>query len=755
MCAAVLGVGGPATAQADPDGIAGVAVSIESIVPGTFTPGRDLPLVVEVSSARAVRATVRVHNPNSFRTVQQVEVPIEVPAGGRASVILVLPAIDTDDSMGQFGGAVFFEEDGAVGVAVDDRRDLPSASLTVAAEVVAGGDTTESLRTLEFRPGAETLAVLPDLAATADVPEQVTLRGGLSTAKTVALSERVLSIGPAALAPFGTVLGTAADVGLSSPDRIGALESWVAAGGSLILEAAPDDALADVPDRLRPPPTGVSALGAGTLRRATNLSGAGLDGVIDPSSATWARQPWFDNGVFEPFDGGPETAAERLVDEADLRSGGLDGVLLAAAAYVVLVGPVLFFVLGRTNRRTAAWIIVPATAGMATIALVLVGTWQWSKATPAHTTAVLVAAAPDGTTADTGYATSLVIAPRTGGRTVEVTTTGPATPANIDLGAYTTPTLTDEGDRLTANPSLDPGTATFVAVRQQVAVPEAPTVTTARAADGTRVATVTNATSHSLSDVVLVDPVGATAIGTLAPGQSEQVPLPRMEANTREEPPDWLSSADAELVTGTLGPAVREPGTLLLTAAADDLPGPVTVDGRAVTKGRTIFLVETTVAPEGDAPTGDLALPPDRAVCPRLGVLELSGSAALPWRATVAAPPGAVDDEADSQAVIRFDLIGATPGAIPPALLVVPGALEVATVWDGDTWVDVGTGCALPPGALDTGTVLVRTRAVVPGIGADPETFADIAQFVGGGIGGWASSYREIGLVAPWAGSDS
>lgn len=746
--AAVLPAEAQGLGSTDGD-LRGVEVDAEALVPGAFVPGRDTPLVVTVSSERVLRGTLQVRSVDGWTTAQPVLVPVEVPAGGSSSAVLVASAAL---SGGEVWGPGFVR-------AVPDVAGPQVATTDIAVEVVfaAGGASATTTVPLRYDPTQPAVGVLPALAAAVAVPDELRPLGLDDEVPVAVIDERIVDAArSASLGPFRTVVGAPSDI--ASPALAEALPAWVAGGGHLVVMGSAAE-VEQVPAELRPPDQGMAALGAGTIRRLDETSGGGFDDVLAPGgAAAIAHAPMMFDGDRGGFGGDgfvDGTLVGPLLDASGLDQGSLGAVLWLALAYVVVVGPVLFVVLRRTDRRPLGWLAVPAVALVATFGIVVVGSGRWSDATPVQASAVLVAAGPDGASAEWGLASSVVVAPRTGGATVEVATTGPATVGDAPLGDARVAPLTDEGDRLVGRPSLDPGTAAVVAVRQSVRLPATPTAAVVVDGEGRRSLEVTNPFDGPLRSARLVGPQSTDDLGDLGPG-AHTFAVPGTAAAVEEDVGPLacgrscaISASIEPMATALAGPGFREPGTVTLVGTVEHVVAPVLVDDDEVVVGTSTFVVPVTTTPAGELPDGGEA-PADvvagAPVCPNPPPEVLGGPDGVPTRLSVVVPPGSGLGEDGTSAVLRLDLLGGAAD-VADARLVVPGALAPAEVFDGERWVDQGPGCPLPPGALSNGSLLVRTRTFGPDAEGNPVTFAELASFVGGGWAGLSAPYREIGLV--------
>lgn len=825
-------VGRPEVAGAQSeDPLFGVSVEVDSRWPGRFVEGRALPVVVRVTSERSLRGSVTVEWATGGVGAtgrQPVAVPVEAPAGATVEVTVVVPPIDPVEAWATgFGNGIV---DGSIGRG--PSQDGSTATAQIRATVRSGDRSAVAGARLVHEPGDELVGLLPQLADNVAVPAAAPLRGTDTEATVLALTPADLRRGAAGLALFGTLLADPADLAELGPLERGAVAAWVAQGGHLVVEAG-DEPLDGVAELLRPPTRGIGVVGGGTVRRAVDLDLASVDAVLDPTGASRSRDTstWFgpsgdvvQPAVDDPFTAwgpmGPLVAGatpKSLVDAAGLRQGGLDLMLWMATGYALVVGPVLFFVLGRTGKRTLGWVAVPALALAGTLGVVASGLWKWSSAQPVQVSTVLVAAKPDGTVGDTGLVSATALAPRTGGAEVTARTPAPAVAGGVGLGEYRVIPLEDSGDQLTGRASLDPGTAATVTAEYVAPLTTSPSVRILRADDGHLVAEVTNRLDVPLDAAHLVGPqLTSGEIGPVGPGATITVQLDGVGGGGIEQPYRGQSCGRCAIrtpVAGSVellaGPAFREPGTVTLVANSAGVVAPLEIGGSPVTVGVTTWVVPVTTYATGttdadvvtpdpvdadedlgsgngvgpplpsvpttrvETPSTTTTAPPDPATpndpsdaapaaesdCGWRPPSELDGRTAVAARTSVAAGPGAVLPGLGflepEAAVVRIDLLDpdVADGLPPAARLVVPGALETVRVFDGQQWQPVRPGCALPPGAATTGVVLVLTRTRAAGIGPDPSVFAGTTSFLGGGRHGWTAPFRELGIVIP--GSDN
>lgn len=368
----------------------GVSLQASALYDGTSKYGEWLPLVVELENSGAdVRGRVQVRLSDSEQ--QGYAQPVELPRGARKQITLYVVPNNFSRRI-----EVVFVRDGSLQPLVTTEvtvRPVPNIRF-VAAAITAGGDGLEALAGINFRGERQSdQAVLVPLTL-ATLPER-----------------------PEALRTLDMLILSGVDTSTLTPRQQAALEQYVALGGTLVLGGGPEAArvLAGIPDTLRPvtlageasldtlssfqPFTGEevrvngpfpAARGEGEATATVRLQEGTLPllverevghGVViwlalDPSLTpfdAWAGTEEFwlavvGNRAFYPLDMPPDMAPRQMsnndlfyalqnMPSLDLPSLRLLIPLLGA--YILIIGPVNYFVLRRQRRLELAWVTIP------------------------------------------------------------------------------------------------------------------------------------------------------------------------------------------------------------------------------------------------------------------------------------------------------------------------------------------------------------------------------------------------------------
>ena len=275
-------------------------------------------------------------------------VPVEVPAGGEKEYSALVPGAGVN---------------GALSVQVIPRD----------------GDPGEIERVRVLRPDDEQL-----LVGVYGGPDIVQTLGRLRTQPLGKIVNPVSLNGLASGADLNVlgyvVIGSHAPDVTAGPDA-DALLGFVARGGRLVASPAVISSLAPATASLQP----IGATGAGLVR-----SGAG---ELISFSLTAGADDWVDILRDMPIGSTGESGAVefRLIEATGSASAQLPGIpwlLGALFAYVVIVGPLNFIVLGRLGRPDWAWLTVPMISVVAVAGFWVFGRQQISSIDIRHATVV-------------------------------------------------------------------------------------------------------------------------------------------------------------------------------------------------------------------------------------------------------------------------------------------------------------------------------------------------------------------------------
>lgn len=478
---------------------AATEISLSAGYAGLFVPSRHVPVSVQISADRLLRATLEVvvrPEANPDAAVSRVRQPVEVPGGSSKSYLVVAPPVVS------FG---------------------PPAAVVTARLLDGSGNAiaTSERESLRADSTQELVGILPGSLTAGEPPPAVPLAVEAGVARLVELGRAELAQAPASLAPLGTVAAGADDLAaLADPVRQGLLR-WLGDGGTLLVDAAPGSLVDGLPEPWQPGPEGHGPAGLGRVRLTNGAMAAGSwDRLIEPTP-TGA-----DDSSRFGFGGPMGSIGDALAVDAGLRVPGIGWLVTFLVVYVVVVGPVTAIVLGRRGRSELAWVVIPAVAVVFT-GLAYAGARQVRGSTKlAHGTTVEVDAGgarsttfvglaartretkeisfPNGWTASANPTTALSrFTGSPSATSTENTRRGPA--ARLELGAG------QFGVASAAGPAASSGGLS---------------VTAHSAGDGQAAGTVRNDTPYALEETaVFVGGLG-TSLGRLEPGEERQWAMP-------------------------------------------------------------------------------------------------------------------------------------------------------------------------------------------------------------------------------------
>lgn len=649
----VVGVATATPAPAAPSQEAeGVRVDAVGGFDGRYLSGRRVPVTVTIRADRLVRGTVEV----SFSEVEGTwSTPVEVPGGGEKDVVVVVPT--------------------PFGTPVREAR----------VRLVGAGDAVTIDADLEALDTDELVGLLPGVTP-ADLPAPFAFPQELGTARFVELEPELLGLA-GAIDPLGTIVAAPDEVGSLDPAARQLLLDWVDRGGRLVVDSAPGTAVAGLPDEWLPATGGHAAAGLGEVRQSSGRASAGdWANVLEPTPTV---------SLAELFNlGGINTVQIESVGDSVARDAGIDALDLPwllgfLAAYVVLAGPVGYFVI-RKRRPGLGWVLVPGLAVAFTGMAFVVGADLRSGNRAAH-----------GTVLETGpggnRATTVVGAVSRSGADGTAHFPEGWTAGGVDTtvfgfgqaGGAGELAVTTSGGRADATVPLAAGG--FGVLRGSGPVPDdGGLVVEASSGDDAVTGTVRNDLPFTVEDIGLMLGRSTDRIGDLGPGEEATFEFRGDEfrlgdAFTPPEAQLWPGQAgfngnpDLDGVvnlallgeaTNALGPNARPRGVVTAIGWTRALPSPVDVAGEASPAGRSAIIGRSPVAADVDG--GDLA----------------RGAA---HRELLRGPDG-VDvadiDDFDSRvdgAVWRF---GIPPGTgTVPLVIEIPAFVVRLEGWNGSAWV--------------------------------------------------------------------
>jgi hypothetical protein len=705
---------GLAPAWAAPAGDSGVRVEVTAGLDGRAGTGRSYPVLVEIESDRLLTGTLRL----SARTEMGNDViqrSIEV-AGGTTKRY----ALTVGTSSG-FGGD---------SVRVDvfaDGEPVASESATVTA------DGTEEL-----------VGVLPGLAASLD-RDTAPLAIDLGQARLGQLPAEVLAEGPLALETYDQIAAGSGDLDDLSDSEIRTLTQWVGQGGYLLLDGDQDvDAL---PSDYDPSPGVGRVVGFGkvVLTKGALAEGRWQDVLLPTPVQSQAEEEILGSGTFTAGDVTASLAADAGFDIPSIRT-----LLLVLAAYIVVVGPVAWFIV-RRRRTTLLWGIVPVVALLTTGFLRVAGDELRHSDPSVHVTMIETAGGE-------AMATTSVFVTGGGDRSSVDLAPGWRTAINPYFGGFGfltsgLPTVTRHGEGSSVELDARVGGAAVVRARGPVELPGSLVVTATSDTDGVMRGTVENTLDVALEEVaVFVARVGREEVGSLGPGEVREWEIDdatRFEFETGAEAAIWPLDIDESFGfeggvpfdpnTGEPIPIGRLPdnssmisslsaysdlfsdrgstfkpqGQAVAVGWTRELDAPVRVNGRSVSDGRTGIVGRSAAASVG----GRLI---DTGSVQHL----VRGPNAAGRMAVAEDRVGPVRDAA--LGVYAFDLpseVGERRVDEDRLVLHVPGLFARIQVWAGGRWVELPAGdgeVPLPRRAVVQQTIFARAEIPidqVPGPG--------------------------------------
>lgn len=530
---AVAGAGARADTPAVTLEIA-AGVDVPGSTTGHYVPGAPVPVRVTLSGERAVSGRLRVATSSAGRRgdVGVEELDVELPGGSKKTFQL-------------FPLAPFASNGGSVEVTF----------------VVAGSDAASASDSIATDRHVEFVGVLDGLVPRGDLPAPVEFPWIDPQRRAVFVNASPAQWPASALEMLNTIAVTPGDLEGLDEAWMAALGSWIDQGGHLLLDGAAGSAVEGVPGEWTA--AAATVRGAGSVAMTNGAASAGAwSSLVLPASTTDT-----DSRVFQESSnqfGFPTGAAASLSDQSAKLSSfsSMSTPLLVAllAGYVVLVGPVVFLVMGRGRRSLAIWLIVPLLAATATGAVFAGGDRFRASARAGHLSILrlgpdqaevttMVGLADDWTIGSTGrFPASWHQAATYGG---EAIFGGPVEP-RIDSHSRTTADGTfvsaDFGDRdfgvvAASGPTRSPG---------QISV-------TVDELDWQRIGgTITNASGMALDRVIVSMGTFQVEIGTLDVGASEEFRFDLRPEGQRFPPPQ-LSSWAPDLAA-TMGGAFDAQG---------------------------------------------------------------------------------------------------------------------------------------------------------------------------------------------------
>jgi hypothetical protein len=667
---------------------------------GFYTPGDHVVVRVTIAADQLVVGDLQVRAPGEVKG-STATLHVEVPGGSVKDFKVIVPT------------SPFTE--GIVQVALTDGR-----------TTLAGGTAQ-----LQTAPDQEFVGVLPQVARRGDIPATSALADDAGTARRFPLTPGDLALGSAALDTLDIIAAGDGELGQLGDRERASVLGWLNAGGRLLVDQS-GGTVAGLPEPWQPGVAGYQLAGLGEVRlTGGSLSAGRWSEVLEPTrTRSQAEEGLLTSSMFLP----QEPLTVELARDAGFTLPQLGWVVGVLLGYVLLVGPIVFFVLRRMGRAPLAWVVVPGLALVTTLGIFVTGNRLRPSDRVAHATIVEVS--PAGATA-TSY---LLVGSRNGGTVTLDLPEGwtPQSPADPD-GLQDFISLRHDIARNELSAALDSGQFALAGASGPIEFDGGLELDARSDANDKVIGTVRNGTRVALDDVaVFVGRSGAFRVGHLAAGESKPFTVDRAAQFVFEARPE--SEVWPEAVPDFEGGFDRRNG-----AADSAVSAAVWIDhGQRV--GFNFRTLGTAVAVgwtrEMDAPvrsggtvdegrTGVMVRAPIRAAAPQL-------TDVVSRRQLVRGPSGVVPNANvkeignDVGAIFRFLLPGDVNGrAIDPARLRidVPALFSRAELWMDGSWqpvpgVEPGRQAEvpLPPNALRGGTVLVRVNIPtnsVPGPGRE------------------------------------
>ena len=553
-------------------------LQIDAGYAGSFVAGHEIPVRVRVAADRLMRGTLEVGVGN-FDNGVPVAMPVEVPGGSQKEFLLVAPS------------------------GFNQNPDVV-ARLLQGDQLVASGQVT-----VRSTPDTEIVGILPGALRGRPVPGPTTLAVDAGTARFAAIGPADLEQAPASLGPLSTLVTDIDEISRLSPVARAGVLRWMEDGGRLLVDSARGQTVPGLPDGWQPGARGRAAAGLGEVVATGGAAAAGRwSGLVEPSGrATVAAE--FGGGGGMPL-------ASSLASDAGLRTPEIAWLVGFLIAYVVIVGPVVFFAVRRLGRPELAWVAVPLVA-------LLFTSGSWAVGRNLRTATELVHGSVLTTGAGGPVATSYVGVFSRSGETARIGfPAGWSTGSFSDAGGAATPSLvTHTAGGPEARLPLNTGQFGMVYATGPAAGDRAGgggLQVTATADAGGRVAgSVRNATGFQLDGVALFVGSDATAVGDLGPGDERPFSVvtgqARMDGRNREfmvwgglglGGPDGVADfALWQAAQAAGGVNLLSPDAVVAAGWTRDFVPDVRVGGRnAKPEGRTLVLDRAQLRPPASGP---------------------------------------------------------------------------------------------------------------------------------------------------------
>jgi len=467
-------------------------------VSSEFDGGDHLAVRITVTADQLLDGHVEVRTGGSTITVRR---DVQVAGGATDEFHLLVPSV-------QFGEARLVVE------LFDDGESIDADNLSFRHEVAR-----------------DVVGIMPLLLARIEEPpERVTLDGGVRRVDLAPLPIELISLGPAALTQLDSIAATTDDLQALGPDALDALLTWIDRGGHLVLDDADD--LGALPPRWQPGDAGYVLAGRGEIRLVEGeLRSGNWARAVHPVALAAGDSPMGFGGIDVVVD--PRTT---LAQRAGVSLPNLSVIVALLGGYVLLIGPVLYLVLRRARRLTAAWIAIPVVAVLLAGAVAVIGASWRTVGRP--TAGTVLEVRPGGAYA---HADLLVFSRSGGTESVALPDGWVASESTAVLMFGSEPAaartlLSDEAGE-SVETRLETGQIAVFNVEGSRAL-EAVAVSARMSGDRTVAGTVTNTSAVTLHAVGVFAGGKGVLLGDIEPGASRDYTIERII-----EKPDPFSSA--------------------------------------------------------------------------------------------------------------------------------------------------------------------------------------------------------------------
>ncbi len=562
---------------------------------GLIDPGQPVPLRVTVSAKRLITGYLQFTSDTRGGFSEDIRVDVEIPGGSTKSFTAVLASNTWEDTTYD------------IALVVDDE---PLAEMSVVGA---------------YRSDIESVGVFPSLASARELPDQTALAvEGTGGARLIPVQVDFLRAGPDALAVFDMLALNRQDLASLASTEAQTLQTWIVRGGRLLVDeqTAPLPAL---PDAWQPENNDWATAGRGAVvLTKQELAAGNWSSVLQPTAPTSFR------AAQNPFGGGSEGQrfSEQRIDQSLSYEAGFElpsvrWLVLLLAAYVLVVGPLGYFLLRRLDRPLLFWLLVPAGSLAFTGLLYVTGSSLRESNQSAHATYLEV---HDG---GANATTHVLVNSRSGGDEgiiIPVGWTG-ATPQN----ARSDYSVSIRNDAVEAVTELGPGQFGLLSARGTLdEYADAIVVEAIGSDDGQITGTITNNLEVTLQAVTVFAQTQATLIGEIGAGETADFAIDNLTQNIFDEGgAEWnvwqrfisldqrgdgplLNSRTGEVevpavnmslwddYTSRTGPEARPPGEVTVVGWSDAIDAPATtIRGKIIDSGRTAVIRQQAVAGDG------------------------------------------------------------------------------------------------------------------------------------------------------------